>query len=146
MATLRASGACLTSSNERVFPSTEDSFPGSSMLTSPGVCSHDNRNLQTQYHHQFPLRGDFDGALSLVDEFPSLPPHASSLSAAMQRAMEDGDDGRVESVRVRMREISGERNTDNVMFFGYARVGQIMQTTSILEVCGCGCGCGCGVL
>ena len=61
----------------------------------------------------------------------------------MQRAMEDGDDGRVESVRVRMREISGERNTDNVMFFGYARVGQIMQTTSILEVCGCGCGCGC---
>ena len=69
-----------------------------------------------------------------MEEFPSLPPHTSSLMAAMQQALEGGEEGLVERVRERMREVCGDRNTSNIMFFGHLRAGQVAQAYKILEV------------
>lgn len=80
------------------------------------------------------IRGDIDGGLLLVEDFPSLPPHTSSLMAAMQQALEGGEEGLVERVRERMRDVCGDRNTSNVMFFGHLRAGQVAQAYKILEV------------
>ena len=69
-----------------------------------------------------------------MEEFPSLPPHTSSLMAAMQQALEGGEEGLVERVRERMREVCGDRNTSNIMFFGHLRAGQVAQAYKIMEV------------
>ena len=82
----------------------------------------------------FRSRGDIDGGLSLVEEFPSLPPHSSSLMAAMQLSLEAGDEEMVGRVRTKMNEVSGEKNTNNMMFFGHLRAGQVTQANKILEV------------
>ena len=69
-----------------------------------------------------------------MEEFPGLPPHSSSLMAAMQLSLEAGDEEMVERVRRKMNEVSGEKNTDNMMFFGHLRAGQVTQSNKILEV------------
>ena len=84
-----------------------------------------------------PARGDMDGGLALVEEFPDLPPHTSSLATAVQLSLERGGEGEAERVRVKMTEVSGERNANNVMFFGHLRAGQVTQANRILEVCTC---------
>lgn len=80
------------------------------------------------------IRGDIDGGLSLVEEFPSFSPHASSLRMAMQQALEGREQGLVERMRQRMRKVYGDRNTRNVMFFGNLRAGKVAQARKILKV------------
>ena len=71
-----------------------------------------------------------------MEEFPALPPHTSSLAAAMQQVLEAGEEEKEKVGRLsqRMREVSGERTTNNVMFFGHLRAGQVAQACRILEV------------
>lgn len=79
-------------------------------------------------------RGDVDGGLELVAEFPSSPPHSSSLATAMQVSLERGEEEDVEKIKDTMIRISGEENTFNRMFFVFLKSGETTRASQLLEV------------
>ena len=79
-------------------------------------------------------RGDIDGALSMIDEYSSLPPHVSSLVLAMQLAVDRDKSSEVVKMRDIMRTVVGDNTTDNVMFFSLIKANQISQAQQILQV------------
>ena len=80
-------------------------------------------------------RGDIDGALGLLGEFPSLQPHTTSLTTAMQLAVDRGSEEEMERVREAVTAVSGAGTADNVLLFAYVRAGHMTRAEQILQVC-----------